>query len=421
MKSKKSAKQAIQPVEVSTIKLSDFPDETLEAVLRYLPQDSLKSMTLVSRRFYPIATSLLHEHIAFFDYKLAKALVKAHDLHSETPKCKILARYTSNLALHEDLHLSASDYRNTVERQTFADIFGACNGGQIRTLMIGFNPVNDLAKHICYVKAIEKAEMRPTKLTLLRSKFQIAMLLLVYLGATLEDLRLRDLTDLSSFSTSIPYGKVLRNLAVAPQLKKLILFGPLMSFRLDSWSAVALSACDFSNLRVFKCFGIPFNSYKAVTGSVARLEKLELAYLLYAQVSVLSTIPTSIHVLKYEGVSVECDPPNTLFDSLVKLKNLKKLPEMRYEPVPIVDADVGLQKALMPVKSKLLNHFNKMGVSSTKDERSAFLPYSTYGDENQENEEQERIAERPVKPTGATRRSWKERLQKNNTRNGKTA
>lgn len=194
-----------------------------------------------------------------------------------------------------------------------------------------------------------------------------------------------------------------------------------MSFRLDSWSAVALSACDFSNLRVFKCFGIPFNSYKAVTGSVARLEKLELAYLLYAQVSVLSTIPTSIHVLKYEGVSVECDPPNTLFDSLVKLKNLKKLPEMRYEPVPIVDADVGLQKALMPVKSKLLNHFNKMGVSSTKDERSAFLPYSTYGDENQENEEQERIAERPVKPTGATRRSWKERLQKNNTRNGKTA
>lgn len=169
-------------------------------------------MTLVSRRFYPIATSLLHEHIAFFDYKLAKALVKAHDLHSETPKCKILARYTSNLALHEDLHLSASDYRNTVERQTFADIFGACNGGQIRTLMIGFNPVNDLAKHICYVKAIEKAEMRPTKLTLLRSKFQIAMLLLVYLGATLEDLRLRDLTDLSSFSTSIPYGKVLRNL-----------------------------------------------------------------------------------------------------------------------------------------------------------------------------------------------------------------
>ena len=203
---------------------------------------------------------------------------------------------------------------------------------------------------------------------------------------------------------------------VAPQLKSLKLVGPYFPFREDVYSPAVLSTCTFGNLRHLECLAIPLNTYKATIASAYRLEYLELTHFRNVDGSVLSSVPTTVQTLKYEGLSMEHDPPSTLYDNIAKLSNLKRLPVLNYESVPHEEADPGVRRALSPIRAKLLAHFDKIGVPTTEEERVEFLPYKTYGQENVDNEE---IGEEIVKST--KRMSLKDRVKKKIAKVGKKA
>lgn len=159
--------------------------------------------------------------------------------------------------------------------------------------------------------------------------------------------------------------------ACSPHLDELeVVLGDLPTPVYSSKEKVLLVGGEWSfpELRSFACDSINGVLYKVIMSSSPKLEKVELRKMANVLENVLLAVPSCVHQLQVFCLSATHEPPETLLPTLVHLKNLKKLPSLRY-----TGYGDGHPPGAVEAEAELLDYFEALGIQSTPEKRHILL------------------------------------------------
>lgn len=156
----------------------------------------------------------------------------------------------------------------------------------------------------------------------------------------------------------------------APRLTTLSLTASDPTDELPSWD---LDAIPFPNLVNFTFGYMPSELYTSIISKSPKLSSLTLCNIEDYEDQPLSSVPTSIKVLKAFNLCLERQPLHSLVPQMKRLTSLKQLPELRYWRRRNGEGPEDLE--LKSIRADILSIFEARGIPYSEKEHQRLLNY----------------------------------------------
>ena len=380
--------------------------EILDTIMHLLNREDLARLSRVSTSLCSIAQPVLFESVDVRFGLHAAKLVRARGPLLAPSTAALLASHTRSLVLGENT--SAKSIVNAIRPHLLA-ILAACNKKHLRNLEILFCPLDkiDITWYIQLVSAIHGAGILCDRVFLADCQWSFLQMIIMEMGSHLREIHwhrgwvldsdegildfdnhlwtphLSNLTSLrlTNMRGDLIFDPVLQTLleTVAPHITSLTMTADDLIQEEANWT---FGDSRFVQLAVLEYSNLPSGLYETLLEAAPNLQVLQLGNVTEMQSSLLATIPVGIRQLEVDWLDEEFDPLNAIVSHIKRLKHLDYLPALKYgnmfeeegesleedEESPLTNAG-----RIALTRIALLEHFNRIGLPSTPEERDTLL------------------------------------------------